>query len=278
MFWCGDVNKPDPAIGRHVLNAPLFLWNQPADDEILFDEWLNARMNRKFISEPNLLPFQCLRLYATANDTFRRGEIKALKFWVVHASNRLTLYVFPENADTSANTVLYNIRIWDKGSAPSVTVACCVLNKKGERSRWLLTKEEISRLTQGRFEEWVPYVLSTFYCFVSELLSPSNFIAEVAPNRKHKSVEWIKSRTHHVLLHKSHPANKETPILVNGKVVEDEKYRHRMAHTRRAHTRLLRSSRFRRNADGSTRAIRVRACWCGPKEWAQADSIYKVLN
>jgi hypothetical protein len=82
------------------------------------------------------------------------------------------------------------------------------------------------------------------------------------------------ARTHYVVLYRHHPANKRE--VAHGSEVEvGAGYTLRQAHTRRAHTRVLRSPRFRHKI-GQT--IRIAACWCGPKEWKQSGSIYRIVS
>jgi hypothetical protein len=115
-------------------------------------------------------------------------------------------------------------------------------------------------------------LLNAFWWFVKEVNSAAYFVAACRPDKKGKTIEWMKSRTHYVLLHRSHPANNR--LIVPGQnVKEGADYIKRQAHTRRAHSRVLRSPKFK-NKIGQT--IRIKACWVGPKEWQQSGSIYRL--
>lgn len=85
-----------------------------------------------------------------------------------------------------------------------------------------------------------------------------------------RSVEWVKSKTHYIILD-----NSAARRLRNGKPVDESKIT-RAAHNRRAHWRRLTSDRFTK-AKG--RKLWVRSAWIGPKEWEGTDrKIYKLLE
>ena len=108
--------------------------------------------------------------------------------------------------------------------------------------------------------------------FFAEVQSPANFVARVHPKAQGKSVTWTGCRTHFVVIHKSHPANKPE-LFAGASVIEDEGYTNRQAHSRRAHFRVLRSPRFRHKTG---QRIWVKSAWIGPREWQQASSIYRI--
>jgi hypothetical protein len=110
--------------------------------------------------------------------------------------------------------------------------------------------------------------------FISEVSSPRNFIATISPDKRGKSVEWTRARTHYVVLNKAHPANRKE-VAPGAEVDVSDAYIKRQAHSRRAHARVLRSPRFR-NKQGQT--IHVAACWVGPQEWKQFGSIYRLAK
>lgn len=108
-----------------------------------------------------------------------------------------------------------------------------------------------------------------------EYLTPSNFMAQVTPRGIGKSVEWLQAREHYVVIHRHHEANRKG--LVEGQVIVSDPSKNltRMAHSRRAHTRLLKADRYT-FAKGTR--VPVRAHWCGPKEWQDNYSqTYKIL-
>lgn len=116
------------------------------------------------------------------------------------------------------------------------------------------------------------YSIVSVICY--EYLSPQNFHAVVRPNTLGKSVEWKKAREHLTIIHRHHAAN--NAAVAHGSTVDDSKTPTRCAHSRRAHTRLLRSERYRYKIG---QRIAVKASWCGPKEWQDsAGQTYQILT
>lgn len=122
--------------------------------------------------------------------------------------------------------------------------------------------------------DWIAGETAAVICFLWEISSPANFVASVRPQKQGKSVEWMACRTHYVVLHKSHPANK-TYVASGEEVQEDARYVKRQAHSRRAHYRILKSPMFRHKLG---QRVWVRSTWVGPKEWQQASSIYRLYE
>lgn len=118
------------------------------------------------------------------------------------------------------------------------------------------------------------YCLLMIGCY--EYLAPYNFMALVQPNREGKSIEWTRAREHYTIIHRHHPANNEA-VSEGAAITESEAaILKRTAHSRRAHTRLLSSPKFRFKQG---LRVFVRACWCGPKEWKDegGKQIYRIL-
>jgi hypothetical protein len=107
-----------------------------------------------------------------------------------------------------------------------------------------------------------------------EFLRPDLHVVTVTPDRPHKSVQWLRSQTHYTVLHRHHAANMKD--AVKGAVISQDEGKHltRLAHSRRAHYRLLRSERYKK-----TRGLRIfiKDTWVGPKEWRDtAGQIYRI--
>jgi hypothetical protein len=117
---------------------------------------------------------------------------------------------------------------------------------------------------------------STLVGLCYEYLAPHNFNVRVTPGNQGKSVEWVQAREHYTLIHRKHPANAKG--LQEGSVVKShsaDEHHQRIAHSRRAHTRLLSASRY---TYAKGQRVPVRASWCGPKEWKDtAGQTYKIL-
>lgn len=106
-----------------------------------------------------------------------------------------------------------------------------------------------------------------------EYLAPHNFTARVTPSTQGKSVEWLRAREHYTVIHRHHAANNKA--VKEGSTVTDHKHATRLAHSRRAHTKVLNHPRYKFKR-GQT--IFVRASWVGPKEWKDtAGQTYQIL-
>jgi len=147
----------------------------------------------------------------------------------------------------------------------------------GMGGRWL-DPTEINRIgLGGTITTYFNGLMKSVAAFNVSAMSPNNHIAVVHPNQPHRSVEWIKARTHYTLITHGHPAN-DGKIASGSRVsIDSDEELTRMAHNRRAHQRTLRSERFR-YARGKT--IWVKATWVGPKEWKDEGGrqIYKILE
>lgn len=107
-----------------------------------------------------------------------------------------------------------------------------------------------------------------------EYLAPHNFRARVTPSAEGKSVEWVRAREHYTVIHRHHSAN--NAAVKEGQVVTDSKASTRLAHSRRAHTRLLTAAKWKFKRG---QRVFVRASWVGPKEWKDtAGQTYQILH
>jgi hypothetical protein len=103
-------------------------------------------------------------------------------------------------------------------------------------------------------------------------------MALVRPNKEGKSVEWTQAREHYTIIHHYHPANnKAVSESASLPTESDDAVLKRMTHSRRAHTRLLSSAKFRFKQG---QRVFVRACWVGPQEWKDegGKQIYRILT
>lgn len=107
-----------------------------------------------------------------------------------------------------------------------------------------------------------------------EYLAPHNFVARVIPSTQGKSVEWLRAREHFTVIHRHHAANNRD--VKEGATVSNDGHATRLAHSRRAHTRMLTHPKwtFKRG-----QRVFVRASWVGPKEWKDtAGQTYQILT
>lgn len=108
--------------------------------------------------------------------------------------------------------------------------------------------------------------------FCIDWMNPHFFPAKVQPKKDGKSIQWLEPRTHYVLVHKSRGIKKAAGVRPPTPGEELQ----RMAHSRRAHWRLLRSSVFR-HKQGTY--VPVKECWVGPEEWeGDSGQIYKMCR
>lgn len=123
-------------------------------------------------------------------------------------------------------------------------------------------------------EKLVGIVFSVVVRFVIDSMASGNFIAEVTPtprSDKPNHVKWAQSQKHYVIIHRKDRMNSVGAVpSPDGKKTTEI----RMAHTRRAHMRILRSARFK---EKQGQRVFVKSCWVGPAEWKINNSIYKIL-
>lgn len=253
---------PISDIPSEVLTSPLFVWEELPNDHLL-PPMSPVALLEGVVTNPDYLPFRMLRIYIKQNseaDSQVAGAV-AIKMWVWHEEGclhgRLAGVGFNKGVLVAFST--------SKKAEMSVVLR----NPKGV---WC-SYQELSPDMRSRVVHFAGYAISSFLCFVREAHSVSNFISSVSPDKKGKSVEWVKARTHYVILHKAHPANSKE-VSAGSAVSRNTESIKRQAHTRRAHARVLRSPRFR-NKLGLT--IHVKATWVGPSEWKENGSIYRMV-
>jgi hypothetical protein len=268
-LYFGDDHEKEVSslLSRKSFEAPLFEWAGVNNDKIMslpndFD------IIDALSTEPNLLPFKRFRLFVKPTPQEALLGMKSRRWWIHHVPSALTLLHAMDGGDAPD---WKNLLILRNGARTIQTVH----SFQGELlNRDLLEKYGARPTFQKDLDEAAQIAFTQFCWFVREYTSPQNFVASVTPDKKGKSVEWLQTRTHYVLLNRHHPAN-DKAVMKGAKVAPGEEYIQRRAHSRRAHARILRSPRFR-NKVGQT--IRVKACWVGPDEWEQFGSIYRMAK
>jgi hypothetical protein len=257
FFIAESDGRKTRILPQELLTSPLFTAQDFPDERLISME--NHDVLTLIESEPNLLPFKTMRLYLQANAVDRaRDGTTGFSFWCHHQAGVLQLLSVPHGLHANEPPT---VRI-ETAAGFQLRVAV-----KG-RNMWI-PQERINQYMKDQANA----LFTSFSWFVREAMSPANFIATVTPATQGKSVEWLRARTHYVLIHRCHPANAST-VDRGAVVAESDGYLKRQAHTRRAHARVLRSPRFRKKM-GQT--IRVRSAWIGPNEWKQNASIYRLL-
>lgn len=252
-----------------VFDSPLFVVQDPEDSEIVKGKDRNSRFYKSIIGDPNTLPFPEMRLELAPNSSDGK-TVKVFKFWIHHRAGKLHMLIQPIYIESSIpfGFLVKTTELIGESGAEGMNIYTAVF--QGEEAT--LTKDIPDRRLREIALADIHGLMSSLALFWERVSFGSEFIASVRPDKQGKSVEWMKARTHYVLLHRSHPANKND--IISGAVVsEDKEYIKRQAHSRRAHFRILRSAKFK-NKIGQK--IRIRSCWVGPKEWKQASSIYQL--
>jgi len=254
-----EEGVPVQELPDQVLQSPLFLWDGPEEDQL--QSMSNLDIHSKIREQPHVLPFQTMRLYIRSGASEKAWGIKGFKIWMHHVDKILYARV---------------MRVGVKGDEKVVLGITTTLQKDRIRAAYrngdvFVGPHQFSK--EGHMREYVSGIFTALCWFIREVSLPSNFISSVSPDKKGKSVEWVKARTHYVLLHKAHPANSKE-VSAGSTVSRNTESIKRQAHTRRAHARVLRSPRFR-NKLGLT--IHVKATWVGPSEWRENGSIYRMI-
>jgi len=112
---------------------------------------------------------------------------------------------------------------------------------------------------------------------IANLYAPSSFVSiQTESKNDPKGVEWQRAHSKIVMIHRQHEANNKS--IAKGSCVKVNENRHlkRMAHSRRAHTRLLQSPRYKGKA--GTR-IWIKSTWVGPEEWNDSlGRVYRIVT
>lgn len=243
-----------------VLKSPLFLWDDVESDKLVSRD--NDEVMRLVQQNPNVLPFKTMRLFVRPNKMDAAAGSKGFKIWVHHGEDGVLNTRFMRIGLQGDKDCVIAITTTPDGK--NMLMSC----RRGKLFMGKDTPADVREITK----EYSQALFTTLCWFIRESNLPSNFIASVVPDKKGKSVEWTRARTHYVIINKSHPANNKN-VEQGTQVSPDAKDIKRMAHTRRAHTRILRSPFFK-NKIGQI--IRVKATWCGPSEWKQFGSIYRM--
>lgn len=125
--------------------------------------------------------------------------------------------------------------------------------------------------TEAEQKEFANACLRWLGMFLFDVMGQGKVIVKVTPPGPGRSVEWVKQRTHYLVLDGRHAAKcrdtKRGPT--DHELV-------RAAHWRRAHLRRLSSDKFKHKKG---LLVMVKRAWVGPEEWKGDDGkIYKVIN
>jgi hypothetical protein len=189
-----------------------------------------------------------LRAVAVATDS--AGKDKMIVKVFLNPANR------PGIAD-------WNVRAFHHKTGDEITEG-----RFGEKILDMTRQEALDRL--------VGILIASLEMLSKEYLRPGNHVAKVEPGKPGKSVQWIQAREHYTVINRNHAANKKG--VPRGSMVNQDESKHitRIAHTRRAHDRVLRSDRYKAMR-GKT--IQISSTWVGPEEWKDsAGQVYRIAK
>jgi hypothetical protein len=246
-------------IPNSILTSPIFLFDNKKDHPCTLGEF-----SQRIKTQPDILPFRTMRLCITPG--WEPGS-KNEKLWLHHDRGVLhALYSIAYfDARIKANEMVLAIMTHDKDAG-----IWGFIRHKNRVHTYDKTPED----ERESFGEHMQRVATIVNNFIFECSSQSNFVASVEPKHIGRSVEWVRARTHYVILNHTHPVNRKE-VTPKGSLAATSVSIKRQAHSRRAHDKVLRHPYFK-NKIGQT--IRVKATWVGPSEWEQEGSIYKMLK
>lgn len=254
-------NPTTQKAGR-LSDYPLFVMDSGED---LSAETIQSLMDAKLT---DLMPFEGIRIYDRMDDGARINE------WLLAVESR------KKAEDITVLAVCHSVTDKQTGikriSPGNSGVSFMVHNRLAAKRAFFIngnpikTEDYPDRQAIDCYDNAARHVLFSFF---ANLMNPHLHQATVRPDKQGKSVTWMRQRTHYVFIHKNHKANKRG--FVGRADCDDNSHINRMAHSRRAHDRVLRHPRYKHKVG---QKIRVKSCWVGPKEWqGNSGQIYRIV-
>lgn len=268
------VTFNEPLLGvftKNELDVPLVEFRLVQESSYALDERIIDARNRKF-----LIPFGAFRVSLSYGETLYNVFV-----------TQLSLDKLTSNQSGSALFFCFTVRcykdcvfiyeVWICKPQPGearlpngITIRERLRSKLNSETEFKVRAkgEEVTDYLTGVMRHSVKAI-----CF--DFTNPHLFLCKKSPTPPQgKTVNWQKQREHFVFLHKSHTANRKESI--GRKVIEDGATVDRAAHSRRAHSRLLSSPKFKHKQG---QRVWVKSTWCGPKEWTdRSGQIYKIVE
>lgn len=241
-----EFNKP--IASKHVrekcpevLDAPLFIYPD-AGSQVKAPKWDDYLEMRNLLTEGKCLPFPECRIAIPG----------IVRLWLKYADGMIHILACRYKNPLAMSGFMTDLhKIYTKKSVCGIDV---------------VDFEGAMELAQVN--------LRVIVHFCMDSMLSGNFIAEVTPkppSDKPNHVKWAQSQKHYVIVHRKDRMNSVGAVpSPDGKKTTEI----RMAHTRRAHMRILRSARFK---EKQGQRVFVKSCWVGPAEWKINNSIYKIL-
>jgi hypothetical protein len=246
-----------------VANHPLFVMEAHADIGA------EAMEQLKLANLQELMPFPDIRVYVR---TVFGSAISSQNEWL------LVIYSKPDELRVFCvcHSVTDKLTGETKVSKSNTGVGFIIHNTLESKRAFYVDGEPVEPKvfsSQRDLDQYDQAARSALFAFLTNLMNPHMHKASVRPNKKGKSVEWTRQRTHFVFIHKSHKANSASFV---GKADLESDHILRMAHSRRAHYRILRHPKYKHKVGLK---IRVKSCWVGPKEWqGNSGQIYRIVE
>lgn len=223
----------------------------------------DLNISRRLRDGETVMPFNELRLYLNE-------DAGNARYWASQKNGILTIAAYLK-AKTGGNALFIFLISQDENLNPSLAF------DRDSDLIAIFVNSKLINLDKYRnyYMDNVRALCVFFAGFIYESMFCANFIAKVQPlprNANPKQIKWAESQKHYVIIHRKDEMNRigAVPNPRGGKTSEI-----RMAHTRRAHMRILRSAKFKKKQG---QQILIKSCWVGPQEWRTNGSIYKIVS
>ena len=259
---------------KALAESPLICWSEPTGENFNVNDFPEA----EFPNGCPRLPFKRFRVdgfYHYLGSGFMKFRAWVETMDEVKGISGYSVALYPEGDEDGA------VNLGGRGGG-ILAVGVAVFTPHPtirKKVSWLTTKYDISKGKAEKFELGSSMAWNLFGEWMQKLAidftNPNLYLCKkLSRMPSGKSIQWVKAREHYVLLHKNHSANRrEAPKLG---VISDTGNNQRIAHSRRAHYRLLSSPRFKAKQG---QKVWIRSAWVGPKEWTDhSGQIYKIVD
>ena len=255
---------------RQMAESPLIKWEEPTEEDFKESDFPEAF----FPNSCPRLPFEYFRVDGFYH--YRGPGFIKFKAWVTQDGMK---------SNSPGFSMAFQFERTDAGMVRNVLMLASAIFPKQNAEighpeiRWVFTHFDVEKGLPLKLDmhrdamwplcgEWLTKLCIDFY-------NPNLYLCKKHPPiPAGKSIVWQKAREHYVLLHKTHAANKLESV--GKKTIQDDQFADRVAHSRRAHFRLLRSPRFRHKQG---QRVWVQSAWIGPKEWTdRSGQIYRIVE
>lgn len=264
-------------VARSALESPLICWGEDKSTEVTLDEMNEATGGD---GEYIRLPFPAFRVFGNLGDSgVLQGEIKSAKTVIFSGENSEVHAFMTAKGSDLLTWFSFKPAFLDGGKIREPNADMLrVLFFTASTGEEINPHEAKDRFPDGDLGKhlslFAQRMLVSILKLVRDFQNPHFHLCRITPPiPMGKTILWQKQREHYVLLHKNHPANKPDS---HGKIINSEPQVLRIAHSRRAHFRILRSPKFKNKVG---QKIWIKSAWIGPKEWTdRSGQIYKIVE